>query len=124
MVLMDIRTDHRGCVAFRDEIKKENPNQVVAFLVGGPNYIDMEPSPESYTSEAHGLKWGESMRHAVRESCDLLPQRNSFVEASWRIAAGRRINGAPLNAPDEPAATEVEVPPISPLDFVFTPEDA
>ena len=36
LVLMDIRRDHYGCMAWRDEIKKENPNQVVAFLVGPP----------------------------------------------------------------------------------------
>jgi CheY-like chemotaxis protein len=93
MVLMDIRADHRGCIAFRDEIKKQHPHQIVAFLVGGPRYVDLEPLADSYTAEEHGLQWGESLRQAVRESCSSLPQRNSFIEAGWRIAAAKKMKG-------------------------------
>ena len=97
MVLIDIRADHRGCLAFRDEIKKDSAHQIVAFLVGKPKFIDLEPALGSYLAEEHGLQWGDAMRKAVRESCDLLLQRNGFVEATWRIAAGRKINGTPHN---------------------------
>jgi CheY-like chemotaxis protein len=126
MVLLDIRMDHRGCMAFRDEIKKDNPRQVVAFLVGKPNYVEIDPSLGSYLAENYGAQWGDSLRKAVRESCDLLPQRYSFVEASWRIAAGRRINGAPHNTSETaaPANTEVETPTINAFDFVPEPGDA
>ena len=51
MVLMDIRADHFGCLSWRDEIKKEKPKQMVAFLVGGPRYVDLEPSRDSYVAE-------------------------------------------------------------------------
>jgi CheY-like chemotaxis protein len=112
MVLIDIRTDHRGCMAFRDEIKKDNAGQIVAFLVGKPKFIDLEPLLGSYIAEEHGLQWGDAMRKAVRESCDLLLQRNGLVDATWRIAAVRKIHGSPHNI------SESNVPAISPLDFI------
>ncbi len=104
MVLIDIRRDHHGALAFRDEIKKENPDQVVAFLVGRPNFVALQPSPGSYVPEVHGMEWGESLRNAVRESCEALPQRNGFVEASWRIAATKARGGpqAQTNSVEEP----------------------
>jgi|GEM_PF-1812525 CheY-like chemotaxis protein len=118
LVLIDIRTDHRACLAFRDEIKKDSAKQVVAFLVGRPKFIDLEPLKGSYVAEEHGAQWGDSMRKAVRESCDSLLQRNGLVEATWRIAAGRKINGAPNNV------FESNVPAISPLDFIPDSPDA
>ena len=118
MVLIDIRTDHRGCLAFRDEIKKDNAHQVVAFLVGKPKYIDLEPLPGSYVAEVHGAQWGDAMRKAISESCDALAQRNGLVEATWRIAAGRKMNGAPQNV------SESNVPAISPVDFIPDSPDA
>jgi CheY-like chemotaxis protein len=124
MVLVDIRSDHRGCVAFRDEIKKESPHQIVAFLVGKPKFVDLEPSLGSYVAEEHGVEWGDSLRKAVRESCGSLSQRNSFVEASWRIAAGRRINGNTQHAAEPlPPATEAEAPATTPIDTIFVPHD-
>jgi CheY-like chemotaxis protein len=95
LVLMDIRNDHYGCLAWRDEIKKESPKQIVAFLVGPPKFIDLEPLRDSYVSEEHGAQWGNSLRRAVREACGSLPQRNSFVEVGYRIAAARKLSGLP-----------------------------
>jgi CheY-like chemotaxis protein len=95
LVLMDIRNDHHGCMAWRDEIKKEDPKQVVAFLVGPPRFIDLEPLLNSYLPEEHGTEWGNSLRQAVREACGSLPQRNSFVEVGYRIAAARKLSGVP-----------------------------
>ena len=93
VVLIDIRRDHRACIAWRDEIKKEKPEQIVAFLVGKPNYVDLEPLLGSYVAEEHGMQWADSMRQAIKDSCAFLPQRNGFVEAGWRIAAARKLNG-------------------------------
>jgi len=93
MVLIDIRRDHYGCMAWRNEIKKEAPKQIVAFLVGKPGYLALEPSPTSYVAEEHGAQWGDSLRRAVQQGCELLPQRNSFVEAGWRIAMAKKMSG-------------------------------
>lgn len=113
MVLIDIRRDHRGSLAWRDEIKKEKPQQVVAFLVGRPNYIDIEPVADSYVAEDHGTQWGDSLRQAVRKSCESLPQRNSFSEAGWRITAARKISGVPSKPSEvvKPAHAELEAIP-------------
>jgi hypothetical protein len=126
MVLLDIRMDYRGCMALRDEIKKEDPQQIVAFLVGRPNYVALDPSLGSYLVEDHGMQWGDSLRKAVRESCDLLPQRYSFVEASWRIAASRRMNGTSQNAVEAqpPLAKEAEIAAVSAFAFVPDMDDA
>ncbi len=118
MVLIDIRCDHQGCIAFRDEIKKDSAHQIVAFLVGRPKFIDLEPLLGSYVAEEYGVQWGDGMRKAIRESCDSLVQRNGLVEATWRIAAGRKMNGAPQNP------SQTSVPPMSPLDFIPDSTDA
>ncbi len=113
MVLIDIRRDHRGCLAWRDEIKKEKPEQVVAFLVGGPRYVDFEPLASSYAAEEHGAEWGDALRLAVRKSCESLPQRYSFAEAGWRITAARKISGTPGMNSEVAKSTELDSDPIS-----------
>lgn len=95
LVLIDIRRDYRGCIAWRDEIKKESPKQIVAFLVGQPRYVDLEPLPDSYVAEAHGAVWGGLLRRTVQEACNSLPQRNSFAEVGYRIAMARKMRGLP-----------------------------
>jgi hypothetical protein len=49
------------------------------------------------------------MRSAIRKSCDLLPQRNGFVEAGWRIAAARKINRAPANNSERPSPADIGI---------------
>ena len=92
MVLIDIRRDHRGCVAWRNEIKKERPKQVVAFLVGKPHFVDLAPEENSYTAETYATEWGDSLRRAIRQSCEALPQRNGLVEATWQISAAKKMH--------------------------------
>src|SRR5271165_4093686 len=98
MVLIDIRLDYYGALAFRDEIKRDSPGQIVAFLVGKPDYVSLQPAPGSYVPEEHGMEWGDSMRKAVQQSCESLPQRNGFVEAGFRIASAKRRNGVQAHA--------------------------
>jgi CheY-like chemotaxis protein len=114
MVLIDIRLDYRGALAFRDEIKKDSPGQIVAFLVGKPNYVSLQPAPGSYAPEEHGMEWGESMRKAVKQSCESLPQRNGFVEAGFRIATAKRANG--LKEQAEPAEESLRSSDIEPVE--------
>ncbi len=110
VVLLDIRMDHRACIAWRDEIKREKPQQVVAFLVGKPNYLDLDPVSGSYVAEQHGMQWADSMRRAIKDSCSSLPQRNGFVEAGWRIAAARKLNGGSgKTAESEPVKSVEEI---------------
>ncbi len=104
MVLIDIRRDYRGCWAWRNEIKKEKPDQLVAFLVGRPQFVDLQPAEDSFVREEHGSQWGDSLRHAIRKSCESLPQRYTFAEASWRISAARKINSAGMSPETDSAA--------------------
>jgi CheY-like chemotaxis protein len=108
LVLIDIRRDYRGCIAWRDEIKKDSPKQIVAFLVGKPRYVELEPLPDSYVAEAHGDQWGELLRRAVRDACTSLPQRNSFVEVGYRVAMARKLMGLPPRRAEtaQPAVNE------------------
>jgi CheY-like chemotaxis protein len=94
LILLDIRMDHRSCIAWRDEIKKQKPKQIVAFLVGRPNYIDLEPLIGSYVAEEQGTEWGDALRLAISNGCESLPQRYGLLEARWRIAAGKKFTGA------------------------------
>ena len=106
MVLIDIRRDHHGCVAWRDEIKQEKPQQIDAFLVGKPEYIELNPLVGSYVAEDQGAQWEDSLRKAIRESCDSLPQRHGFVEAGWRIATAKKLNGRSSQTSQLPRPTE------------------
>src|SRR5208283_1922177 len=114
MVLIDIRKDYRGALALRDEIKKDSPGQMVAFLVGKPDYVSFHPAPGSYVPEEHGMEWGESMRKAVKQSCESLPQRNGFVEAGFRIATAKRANGLKGQADpaEEPLPSSDDTEPV------------
>jgi len=112
MVLIDIRRDYRGCLAWRNEIKREKPKQIVAFLVGGPRYVDLAPLENSYVAEVHAMEWGDSLRLAIRKSCESLPQRNGLAEAVWRISAAKKINGANrITETSKTAARESELLP-------------
>jgi len=95
LILIDIRRDYYGCLAWRDMIKQESPKQIVAFLVGEPRYVDLEPQPDSYVAEEHGSEWGELLRRRMREACDLLSQRNGFAEVGYRVAMARKMRGLP-----------------------------
>jgi hypothetical protein len=114
MVLIDIRMNYSGALALRDEIKKDSPGQMVAFLVGKPDYVAFHPAPGSYVPEQHGMEWGDAMRKAVQESCESLPQRNGFVEAGFRIASAKRRNGIQGHAEpvQEPLPTSNDTEPI------------
>jgi len=114
LILMDIRMDHRGCIAWRDEIKKEKPQQIVAFLVGRPHYVDLDPSVGSYVAEEHGAQWEDSLRVTIKNGCASLPQRNGLLEARWRIAAARKLHGfssqtAQLSSYQKPAGVDPEL---------------
>ena len=114
MVLIDIRKNYSGALALRDEIKKDSPGQVVAFLVGKPDYVSLDPAPGSYVAEHHGAEWGEAMRKAMKQGCESLPQRNGFVEAGFRIASAKRRNGLQVQA----ASVEDPLPATGDIDPV------
>jgi len=93
LVLIDIRRDYRGCLAWRNEIKREKPKQIVAFLVGRPRYIDLAPLENSYVAETHAMEWGDSLRLAIRRSCESLPQRKASRKPCGEFPPQKRSTG-------------------------------
>jgi len=118
LVLIDIRRDYHGCLARRDEIKKGNPKQLVAFLVGEPEYVNLEPDPNSYVAEEPGAEWSDSFRRAVRQACSSLPQQNGFEEVGFRIAKSKKVRGVPRR--DAPVAGSAADPPV---EVIYDPID-
>ena len=117
LVLIDIRRDYHGCLARRDEIKSENPKQLVAFLVGHPEYVNLEPDPNSCVAEEPGAEWSDSFRRAVRQACTSLPQRNGFEEVGFRIAMSKKARRLPPR--DAPATAPATDAP----DVIYDPGD-
>lgn len=110
LVLIDIRGDHYGSMEFRNEVKKTSPAQLVAFLVGRPDYVVLAPLVGSYTPDAPYVQWGEAVRRSMRASCELLPQRNGFLEATWMIRASKRLRGSMEAAATDGASAAVDAP--------------
>ena len=94
LVLVDVRNDATNVQEFCDEIRSAKPPQTVAFLVGKPEYLAGAPSPDNGVQVAgqngHGA-WGETVIAMYANSCEALPRRWGFQEASWRIAATRTL---------------------------------
>jgi len=110
LVLIDIRADRSGSMDFRNEVKKTSPGQIVAFLVGRPDYVALAPLVGSYTPDAPYVQWGETVRRSMRASCELLPQRNGFLEATWMIRASKRLRGSMEAAATVGASAPVDAP--------------
>jgi CheY-like chemotaxis protein len=94
LVLVDVRNDSRNLQKFCDEVRSAKPPQAVAFLVGKPEYLAGDPSPEDGVplpgQNGHGA-WGETVIAMYANACEALPRRWGFQEASWRIAATRSL---------------------------------
>jgi len=62
LVLLATRKDPEAAIAFRREIRQQNPSQKVAFLVGPPRYLsftfgrNLTPMPPRSSSWADKLK--------------------------------------------------------------------
>ena len=62
LVLLATRENREDVIAFRREIRQQNPNQRVAFLVGPPRYLSLTfgqnliPMPPQSTTWADKLK--------------------------------------------------------------------
>ncbi len=94
LVLVDVRNDSVNVQEFCAEIRSAKPPQVVAFLVGKPNYLAGSPDSEDAVPAAapngHG-NWNEMVAAMYADASEALPRRFGFQEASWRIAALRTL---------------------------------
>ena len=94
-VLIDTQRDHRGCIAWRDEIKKEKPQQIVVFVVGKPKYIELNPLARSFVSEEQDAQWGDPPAQSYQGKLQLpaakaRPHRNGLaITTAKKLTDGR-----------------------------------
>ena len=94
LVLLDVQDDLTKAREFCDEIRRAKPPQVVAFLVGKPNYLAESPGLEeasTASSRNDHEDWTEMVAAMYGMACEGLPRRYGFQEASCRIAALRTL---------------------------------
>jgi hypothetical protein len=94
LVLLDVRREPENVEAFCTEIQGSKTPQRIAYLVGKPEYLGALPGIESELAQdvSRGKAiWSEVVASLFIDSCEQLPRRYGFVEASWRIAATRSL---------------------------------
>jgi hypothetical protein len=108
LVLLDVRREPANVEAFCTEMQDTKTPQRIAYLVGKPEYLGAAPGIEAELAQdvSRGKTiWSEVVASLFIDSCELLPRRYGFVEASWRIAATRSLkdprpkNGGTLKLP-------------------------
>ena len=81
LILVDVRNDSTNVREFCAEIRSAKPPQVVAFLVGKPNYLAGSPESEDAapiaTQNGHG-EWNEMVAAMYANVCEALPRRLAF----------------------------------------------
>ena len=94
LVLLDVRQDAANVEAFCLEMQDCKTPQRIAYLVGKPGYLGALPGIESDLPQDLSRDkniWSEVVASLFIDSCEQLPRRYGFVEASWRIAATRSL---------------------------------
>jgi CheY-like chemotaxis protein len=92
LVLLDVKRDPRNVEEFCTEMQSAKPPQMLAFLVGKPEYLGATPCADTGIPLVDGTRngmWSEMVASLFTNACEFLPRRYGFLEASWRIAATR-----------------------------------
>jgi len=118
LVLVGLRDDVELVAEFCTELGGTRPPQLVAFLVGKPDYLAAVPSSDaSFLSEIEpATEWGAMVKSIFAAACGASPSRGGLFEASWRICASRTAaNPRPAdNGTHAPAdSAPVQSPPVS-----------
>lgn len=122
LVLMHICNDAFHAAEFRDEIRHDSPEQLVAFFVGRPQFLASTPGPDGLEIERdHREGWTAMVAAILANGCKSIENRGGILEAAMRISAARSCQQAPekTNALFPPAiATRVAQPSPSPSEPV------
>jgi len=62
LVLLAAREDPEAAIAFRREIRQQNPTQRVAFLVGPPHYVSFTFGQNLIPMPARSSSWAEKLK--------------------------------------------------------------
>jgi CheY-like chemotaxis protein len=109
LVLLDVKRDPRNVEEFCTEMQSAKPPQMLAFLVGKPEYLGATPCADTGVPLVDGTRngmWSEMVASLFTSACEFLPRRYGFLEASWRIAATRSIK----DPRSKPAALDAILP--------------
>jgi CheY-like chemotaxis protein len=83
---------------FCDDIRAAAPRQRFAFLVGGPKYLSVSPSPDPSIQQNYEDAPAADATAAVSADLTSSPQRWGILEASRRISAVRSASNARTQA--------------------------
>lgn len=109
LVLLDVKRDPRNVEEFCTEMQSAKPPQMLAFLVGKPEYLGASPCADTGIPLVDGTRngmWSEMVASLFTSACEFLPRRYGFLEASWRIAATRSLK----DPRSKPAALDAILP--------------
>jgi CheY-like chemotaxis protein len=96
LVLMHIHNDAYHANEFREEIKHDSPEQLVAFLVGRPDFLASIPGPDGVEIERdHREGWAAMVAAILANGCKSIENRGGILEAAMRISAARSCQRAP-----------------------------
>lgn len=101
LVLLDTKHDVAGAIEFCREMRETEPGQLIAFLVGKPEYLASSPGAEELaTGLPPASRYEQNLRDLMASACETLPERGGFLEATWRISLKRSAQS--LQRPDPP----------------------
>jgi CheY-like chemotaxis protein len=109
LVLLDTNHDVAGALEFCKEMRETEPCQLIAFLVGKPEYLASSPGAEQLPTGLSPIsRYEENLRDLMANACETLPRRGGFLEATWRISLKRSALSAERpNPPRQLAAPTV-----------------
>lgn len=111
LVLMHIHNDSYHATEFHEEIKHDSPEQLVAFLVGRPDFLASTPGPDgAEIGRDHREGWASMVAAILANGCKSIVNRGGILEAAMRISAARTCQQAPDKANDQ--LPPVIAPPI------------
>ena len=114
LVLFDLRRENGAAAELCRDIKAERPGQLVAFLVGKPDYLATAPSTAELAGDEVPKRYEETLRQLMATACEALPQRGGFLEATWRMSLARSVkpSSVPRAAP-LPVQQVTELPEVA-----------
>ncbi len=114
LVLFDLHRENGAAAELCRDIKAERPGQLVAFLVGKPEYLATAPSTAELAGDEVPKRYEETLRQLMATACEALPQRGGFLEATWRMSLARSVKPSSVpRAATLPVQQVAELPEVA-----------
>jgi DNA-binding NtrC family response regulator len=119
LVLFDLRHENGAAEELCGEIRTESPHQLVAFLVGKPEYLSAIPSVQPVILDEAPKRYEQTLRQLMATACEALPQRGGFLEATWRMGLARAVKPTPIADAPRPVVHQLTSLPEAVVTFSF-----